>query len=152
MDVKELPVVRALLSETLSLMTAPPVNLGVICRFLDVAVYEQPCSSFGAILVRRDGRRVILVNASLPQGRARFSIAHELGHFLLRHPPVSHVSDFCARSLERQADRFAAELLMPRELIASDRLRLDGAALKRLYRVSQQALDIRLEGLKRFSA
>lgn len=72
--------VRSLLDATLPLMQAPPVNLGVICRWLGIEVYAQPCRAFGALFLLREGRGVLLVNSSLPQGRARFSIAHELGH------------------------------------------------------------------------
>ncbi|NLL36642.1 MAG: ImmA/IrrE family metallo-endopeptidase [Fretibacterium sp.] len=144
-EMQDFFAVQTLLSHTLPLMKAPPVNLGVVCRFLDVEVYSQPCTAFGAIFVRRRGKGVILVNSSLPQGRARFSIAHELGHFVLRHPPV-HSTSF-REELERQADCFAAQLLMPRELILHDRLRYDAMTLKRLYKVSGQALEIRLKSL-----
>ncbi|MBI3867703.1 MAG: ImmA/IrrE family metallo-endopeptidase [Verrucomicrobia bacterium] len=55
-------------------------------------------------------------------GRARFSIAHELGHYFLEHHRAmlmsggSHnsTSDFiCDDALEREADGFAAALLIP---------------------------------------
>jgi hypothetical protein len=59
-----------------------------------------------------------------PWGRVRFSIAHELGHFylpdhrqyLLSGRWHSSHSDFVSsKEKEREADQFAASLLMPRE-------------------------------------
>ena len=100
--------VRSLLDATLPLMQAPPVNLGVICRWLGIEVYAQPCRAFGALFLLREGRGVLLVNSSLPQGRARFSIAHELGHLLLRHNPLGHIGGPRDPDQERQADRFGS--------------------------------------------
>ena len=137
--------VRSLLDATLPLMQAPPVNLGVICRWLGIEVYAQPCRAFGALFLLREGRGVLLVNSSLPQGRARFSIAHELGHLLLRHNPLGRIGEPRDLDQERQADRFASELLMPFSLLREDCRRLSFDALCRRYRVSRQAMRIRLE-------
>ena len=61
-----------------------------------------------------------------PKGRVNFSLAHELGHYYLHHAYLlsgaSHnsESDFASKNpMERQADAFAAALLMPRELFAA---------------------------------
>ena len=143
--------VRSLLDATLPLMQAPPVNLGVICRWLGIEVYAQPCRAFGALFLLREGRGVLLVNSSLPQGRARFSIAHELGHLLLRHNPLGRIGEPRDPDQERQADRFASELLMPESLLREDCDKLSFEALCRRYRVSRQAMRIRLENVARGS-
>lgn len=140
-------VVRSLLDATLPLMQAPPVNLGVICEWLGIEVYTQPCHSFGALFIVREGKGILLVNSAMAQGRARFSIAHELGHLLLRHDPVGRIGDPRDPVQERQADRFASELLMPASLLRHDRDSLSLSTLCRRYRVSQQAMRIRLERL-----
>ncbi|CAM1377984.1 hypothetical protein FF3_00279 [Fretibacterium fastidiosum] len=75
----------SLLRSTMPRMSAPPVSLSVICDHLDIEVYAQPCDAFGALLAEVRGRRVLMVNTSIPLVRARFSIAHELGHALLGH-------------------------------------------------------------------
>ena len=62
----------------------------------------------------------IRVKAGINPGRARFTVAHEIGHFVL-HPLVPHnkqhtVRDFTIwqdASEEAEANVFAAELLMP---------------------------------------
>lgn len=136
---------QSLLNATLPLMQAPPVNLGVICRWLGIEVYAQPCHAFGALLLAGKDRWVILVNASLSQGRARFSIAHELGHLLLRHNPLGGIGEPRNPDQERQADRFASELLMPAALLREDCRSFSFEALCRRYRVSRQAMRIRLD-------
>ena len=141
--------VQSLLDATLPLMQAPPVNLGVICRWLGIEVYAQPCSAFGALFLIREGRGVLLVNSSLSQGRARFSIAHELGHLLLRHNPLGRIGEPRDPDQERQADRFASELLMPESLLREDCEKLPFEVLCRRYRVSHQAMRIRLESVVR---
>ncbi|MDB5340071.1 MAG: hypothetical protein JWN70_5690 [Planctomycetaceae bacterium] len=64
-----------------------------------------------------------------PESRVRFSIAHELGHYYLpRHREIllsgcshSSHSDFVSdKNLEREADSFAASLLMPHELFVDE--------------------------------
>lgn len=142
-------VVQSLLDATLPLMQAPPVNLGVICRWLGIEVYAQPCRAFGALFLLREGRGVLLVNSSLPQGRARFSIAHELGHLLLGHNPLGRIGEPRDPDQERQADRFASELLMPESLLREDCEKLPFEVLCRRYRVSRQAMRIRLESVAR---
>lgn len=141
--------VRSLLNATLPLMQAPPINLGVICRWLGIEVYSQPCHAFGALFLAGKGRSILLVNSSQPQGRARFSVAHELGHLLLRHAPVGHIGEPRDSDQERQADRFASELLMPADLLREDCRRLSFDVLCRRYRVSRQAMRIRLESIGR---
>lgn len=65
--------------------------------------------------------REILVSHTITnqEGRFRFTAAHELGHIVL-HSKLTGVfrdsgddSDFVARKIEREADRFAASFLMP---------------------------------------
>ena len=66
-----------LLDATLPLMgKAPPVNLGVICDWLEIEVYTSSCDAFGAMFVRRDGKNFMMVNDRQPQGRLRFSIVY----------------------------------------------------------------------------
>lgn len=79
---------------------------------------------------------IIFTDAASPGDRLRFSLAHELGHLVMHAIPVGDI--------ETQANRFAAEFLMPE---ASIRAELSGrttlqklAALKPRWKVSMQAL------------
>jgi len=71
----------------------------------------------------------VYANASDPVPRRRFTAAHEFGHFILHRAlmggrvsfgdtpdAIREVGDDESRDMERQANRFAVELLMPAEV------------------------------------
>ena len=70
-------------------------------------------------------RRRIVVNAADPEARKRFTLAHELGHWICQCQDGPEVEVYCraedvtldptARAVEREANIFAAELLMPED-------------------------------------
>lgn len=66
----------------------------------------------------------VLINSDQPSDRQRYSVAHELGHYILRHADQQdRILSPLGRRFEPkevEADRFAAELLMPAALIASE--------------------------------
>jgi len=85
---------------------------------------------------------VIFLNRNLPADRLRFSLAHELGHIVLHRFP--------SPEMEKQADEFAAALLMPRADIAhelKDITLAKAAQLKPYWRVSMGALIVRAKTL-----
>lgn len=106
----------------------------------------------GAIIIRHDfGTRkadavsewiepnppIFFVNSNpdVTGDRMRFSLAHELGHVAMHQYPVP--------DMEEQADRFAAEFLMPEKDIAHQLTRLTLpklAILKQQWRVSMGSL------------
>jgi Zn-dependent peptidase ImmA (M78 family)/transcriptional regulator with XRE-family HTH domain len=55
---------------------------------------------------------LVLLNLGTPAERQRFTLAHELGHMVMHHVPH--------KDQEKQANAFAAELLMPAKLIRAD--------------------------------
>ena len=78
-----------------------------------------------ARIFRNGDRAIIRVSDQIVQlGRLRFTIAHELGHFLLGHQiPSEAILDAGAAApfsvhQEREADVFASEFLMPAEWVA----------------------------------
>lgn len=92
------------------------------------------------------GRPVVLLGEHAPGDRQRFSLAHELGHAVMHEIPTA--------AQEAEADRFAAELLMPRRDIASalgDVSMAGLAQLKKAWRVSMAALLRRARDLDRIS-
>lgn len=65
-------------------------------------------------------RKIIIVNDNVSKGRVRFSIAHELGHYFLRHGPVALNMLNCKDRPTHQevdANAFASELLMSKPLL-----------------------------------
>lgn len=86
---------------------------------------------------------VFLINESIPTDRMRFTLAHELGHICMHAMPTNN--------MEREADQFAAEFLMPAKDIKPHLMRIDIptlAAMKPYWRVSMGALLYRAADLK----
>ncbi len=82
-------------------------------------------------------------NENHPWCRRRFTIAHEIGHLLLGHTCNDRQED--GTHNEKEANLFAGELLIPTKLIKKDYAAMrDLQALSKLYRVSSQALTIKL--------
>ncbi len=141
-----------------------PVLTIPIARKLGLRVYRMsgwPQDVSG--LIRRDeddgGKSgfAIYVNADHAETRRRFTIAHELGHFVLHRELIGDgiVEDALLRAqglsnrVEAQANRFAADLLMPRHLL--DAAHREGIVtipeLARAFKVSKDAMSIRLLGI-----
>lgn len=96
-------------------------DLGIEVRPLAPDLHGD--ATCGMADVGPDGRRVIYYNPSHPHSRIRFTLAHEMGHHLLNHTQYGRqFRDYGNSSTgspvhEREANRFAAELLMPEEAI-----------------------------------
>ncbi|MFH1924334.1 MAG: XRE family transcriptional regulator [Planctomycetota bacterium] len=86
--------------------------------------------------------QVAFINETIPGDRLRFTLAHELGHLIMHQHP--------SPDMEREADRFAAELLMPEDEIKHQ---LRGLSLHKLpdlkmqWRVSMAAIVMRAGNL-----
>lgn len=147
---------------------AAPVDVFSLADRVGVRVVRQPLDDdLSGILVRSDDSAVIGVNIDHHPNRQRFTLAHELAHFVLHaDKPTVYVDDllvhFRGESLhapqnseEVEANVFAAELLMPEEFLMNDlkTKRVDAfdevavRNLARKYGVSVQALSIRLSQL-----
>lgn len=102
----------------------PVEDIAYQTGIIKIEPLAQPCKSFeGMLIVDEDkSNGVIVYNAQKPIGRRRFSIAHELGHFLIPHHSGSQ---YCSnagirsdnRIEEREADEFARRLLLPSHLL-----------------------------------
>lgn len=162
-------LVEALLAEAKT--DAAPVPVWEIARRkgaqIAVDSLEGDLSGF---LFRKEGQTVIGVNTHHPTVRQNFTVAHELAHLLLHDqdheqlhvdrafPTVRLRSDESSRGVddyEKEANLFAAELLMPARFIEQD-LAGQGTldpyddvipALAKKYGVSVQALTFRLQYL-----
>lgn len=79
---------------------------------------------------------LVFYDTTAPTDRLRFTLAHELGHFVMHRIPSAE--------MEAQADAFAAEFLMPRSEITTyftGAVTISSlAALKPIWRVSMGAL------------
>lgn len=136
-----------------------PVRVGELARELGIEVYTQRLSGGVSGMLLRDKERggpsgyCIIVNAAEPKTRQRFTIAHEIGHYVLHRSSVGEgvKDDFFYRSrlsnrMEAEANRYAASLLMPMTSIYRliDQGIADPRELARRFHVSLEAMSIRL--------
>lgn len=109
-----------------------PVDIESIAMQKGVSVIyrELPDDISGVLDTHVPNMPVIIVNINHSKQRQRFSIAHELGHYILHTGFAGLRVDkqtFFRNSLsevgidteEIQANRFAAELLMPQDIVQS---------------------------------
>jgi len=134
------------------------LNIDIIPEKLD--------NDVSGLFVRIDDKPVISYNKNESNlGRKRFTIAHELGHYILhsdkplfidKTPKVmfrNSASSSGEQLQEREANHFAAALLMPIKLIKEE---IDNAPenvtnpieyLAKKFKVSEQAMTFRLANL-----
>ena len=153
----------------------PPVPVEEIARSHNLDIRYEPSKGenvSGALYIE-DGRGIIGVNADHHPNRQRFTIAHELGHFLLHgRARAAHTvfldrkfvwrrdseSELATNPEEIEANQFAAELLVPLAILHDDvesgeyDLENDRhlTRLAKRYGVSLQTLTFRLQILAAF--
>ena len=132
-----------------------PVSLRDVVSALNLELVtetREPFASEAALEPLGDGHAIVL-NGSSDSGRQRFTIAHEIGHFVLHpercRPERGGAVNEAGRMEEREADTFAAELLMPDHLVRKpvSEQGLDVARLADRFQVSRKAMLARLRHL-----
>lgn len=136
-----------------------PVPIDAIIAEIGLPLYYEPLEAdLSGYIERTDGTYKIVVNSNHARTRQRFTAGHELGHYVFHRDLLGEgVGDNRAYRAdgtkldnsnirpmhERQANSFAANVLMPRH-----RLTNVGAqqipALAQMFEVSQGAMRIRL--------
>ncbi|MDM8181019.1 ImmA/IrrE family metallo-endopeptidase [Marinobacter salarius] len=143
------------------------VDLEVMAFFCGARVKYRDLTSCAARIVGKDNRAIITVDRRTSFERQRFSIAHELGHWVQDRGQVSvscrsaDLTPFKLKNFqidrEAAANRFAVELLMPTYLFskaAHDKtMTIESArVLAAQFRVSLTAAAIRLVELGSYPA
>ncbi len=92
-----------------------------ICDKIGIEIFEEDLKA-DAYLKCIKAKNYIFLKKTLDEKRKRFTLAHELGHlFLPWHSElmfgcdISELDDYVYKPKEREANMFAAELLMPEE-------------------------------------
>jgi Zn-dependent peptidase ImmA (M78 family) len=147
-------------------IASPPVDVEGVARRLGIKVQEEefPDTLSGALVRSDEGKAFIAVNKAHHRHRRRFSIAHELAHFVLHQDAAGYYDQkhkigvhFRAAkggnwdAKEVEANRFAAELLMPRRMIIDAIVRsgeAEASALARQFDVSEEAMTYRLADIR----
>lgn len=148
----------------------PPVPVEEIARALGARVRYSPFEGeLAGMLIRGDDQIIIGVNSLHHSNRQRFTIAHECGHLLLHKGEVhidrsfrinrrGAVSSLAIDPEEIDANRFAAELLMPYDMLLADlpdrNIDVENEdelkPLARKYQVSLQAMTQRITNMLDF--
>lgn len=124
--------------------------------------------NISGVIRYKDGQFDIFINANKPQVRQNFTIGHELGHYFLHQDTLKEedgiidgesaldggsrvlfrLDDASTETLEREANNFAASLLMPADLVIKGWQDVgDIENLARIFKVSVIAMSIRLSQL-----
>jgi len=134
-----------------------PILVGKICNKLNIKVnFDDNLSNdyFGNIIKNIEGCIININNRHSAQINM-FTIAHELGHFVKHHDKLTKIGQFMDRKSdgytkeemqhERQANDFAAELLMPSdkfiEIYKENNGNID--KLTDFFRVSEEVIYFR---------
>ena len=150
----------------------PPIDVETVAVKLGLTLVRDDLGSdVSGLLVTTARSACVCVNNADHPNRQRFTIAHEMGHFVLRHQFVrgEHVhvdrgfliSQRGPRAAagvdpkEIEANQFAACLLMPADLVRQEVATYGGgplvdshvSALASAFKVSEQAMTIRLSTL-----
>lgn len=147
-------------------LTDYPVKLGQLAKELGVAIKVSSMGTGISGQVSREGNQyVIRVNRNEARERQRFTIAHELAHYLLHRNVIDNsdggITDTvlyrsgAPERIEFEANRLAAEIVMPMPLIEQElRERFGGVVteatiegLAEIFEVSKAAMEIRLSTL-----
>lgn len=148
-----------------------PVRVERIAKVHGITIRFEPLDDeLSGMIFVKDNQAIIGVNAHHSSNRQRYTIAHELGHYFL-HADIlhegAHVDTLItmlnrdqdaalgAIDIEIEANQFAAELLMPRQMI-ENHLRAEGlgstavsdevivGSMAKAFKVSTAAMAIRL--------
>lgn len=136
-----------------------PVDPEKIAEQLDLEVMLTPLESkVGGFILKKNGKAVrIYVNANDPLERRKFTLAHEIGHYWLHRDDdgefgyVEYRDELSTRGtdpVERWANSFAAELIMPARYIRMAWARGDSLdSIQKQLGVSDAAFGHRLVNL-----
>lgn len=108
-----------------------PIDIVKVCRRLGLAYQEEALPADTSGIAISDGTtKAVVVNSGQGEKRKRFTAAHEIGHLLLhkhmsvnvdQESPVALFRDSNSAKgfdwKEMEANRFAASLLMPEDVV-----------------------------------
>ena len=113
---------------------------------------SNPLRGGGSLVIYKKGVVEIWLSPFQSPLRANFTIAHELGHYLLHYkhdmePPAEPIifNRFGSDDFEWQANRFAAALLMPKDQFAHYTKQVKGntVLMASHFGVSESAVNVR---------
>lgn len=140
-----------------------PVDVRALGAALGLKIIASNLDDDVSGKIERDWRGdfIITVNLNHSETRKRFTIAHEIAHYVLHRDKISDgiVDDGLYRdkrlssAVERQANRYAAEILMPWPKVIDDPDFFSGntVSLANRFGVSPAVAEIRVKELDEFA-
>lgn len=155
------------LADLLERFGGPPVNIEAVIRGLGIELDKKAALKSdisGQIEKLSNKTYKVSVNASDNYFRQRFTMAHELGHYLLHRELIgdglyddrayrstetgTYTNKLVGPAEEAAANRIAARILMPADKVTSEAREVSSVeALAQRFQVSRRAMDIRLQSL-----
>jgi Zn-dependent peptidase ImmA (M78 family) len=142
----------------------PPVHVHEIAKNYGVEIEETAFPEDmahiqGFIVPKGDDRAVMYINANDSANRRTFTVAHELGHWLLHRDKILSDPDQAILyrvalgqlnedPMEQEANAFAAELLVPMKFLKMQAKSLSQEELARKFGVSAAVIGYRKVALK----
>lgn len=131
----------------------PPIDVFDLAKRMGVGVYVERDMALSGRLVSSAGpppTASIFVNVHEPPKRQRFTVAHEIGH-LMKHDvgtlwrDTNYRGDAATERMEREANNFAAALLMPAHLVELyAEATTDPGKLSAVFQVGREAMNYRV--------
>lgn len=145
-----------------------PVDVRRLAKKLNIAIYSADFENKAVCgVIRKEGKGwAIYYNRENHPNRVRFTIAHEIGHYALKHLKkpegiTDEQLDMYRRvdsekepgyRMEVEANKFAAALLMPREFVLDVWVKCNGdiESMAEEFNVSALAMGYRADHVDRF--
>lgn len=141
-----------------SYITSPPVDVVEIAQSLGIDIqyinFGKKYNHVAGYIDIADEEKVIYVNKHNTPNRQTFTIAHELGHLVLHTKELKKEPDISVllrvpignneiNFLEKEANCFAANLLVPKEFLDNYEENTDTETLSNIFRVSKDVIGFR---------
>ena len=144
--------------------TTPPVDVYEIAENngLDIieTIFPPEQDDISGFVTTTDGKGKLYVNLNEHPNRRRFTVAHELGHWRLHKEELKNnpersilfriaIGQLNKDPIEKEANIFAANLLVPMELLKKAKKGKTHQELAELFGVSTEVIGYRLKLLER---
>lgn len=144
-----------------------PVKLGAMAAEMGIVVKLSTMKPGASGHIKRNGEGgyLIRINRHETRERQRFTLAHEIAHFLLHQDEIDRLPDGIEDNVlyrsgapeqkEYEANRLAADLIMPARLVETELEALGTPVsdeiidrIAEIFQVSKAAMEIRLSNVE----
>ena len=133
-----------------------PIKVGAIAKELGIIVKKATLSAGISGEIKEEGDSVVIrVNRHDVKQRQRFTVAHEIAHFLLHRDEIGDgiTDDVLYRSslsdeMEAQANRLAADIIMPWKLIENSLKPLQGKKIEEKIEIIAYEAEVSTTAMK----